>query len=771
MQRQGIDRMASRKSCGSLFARTHCMNTMTSVLILGIAVTLFLSACGGSGSSSVPPQNATLAGNWQFTLAPQTDSNPGDPTFLGGLLGGFLLQNNGVINGQAQYYVGQNVTTPCSAGSAAISGKLSGNAVNLTAVAGDESFAMTGTLSSDGSTMTGSYISTLSNGSTCGYATTQSWSAILVPALTGSIAGEFHSDGLSAENGGLGGEDFNVSGTLTQGPNIGASSATVSGTLSFIDPSTNLSDYPCIPGGTVSVNGEISGNTVILALIGTDGSNSGQIGIPVALSGTSQGGGVASVVFESTSNGYVLHTLPGPASQTLAYVVNTSACPGGGTVNTPGDTGFICLALNSASACSEPITLSPAFLNFPAQALGSSATQTITLTNNSADASKLSVSFANLSGNLFEGQSDFTGLPSYTVDSSNCSTPPAPGGSCSIKVTFNPQESCPWLPFAEPGNPAVSIDGAAPEWCPLAQQATVTVNGASLDPEASFTVVASGIGVSAIQANVPELDFSAEDAPSGEQSPPQTVTFTNSGANSVLILARSTTCQSPLPRPPTGAVSGLQVVGRPPGVTQDILPDDAIPGSATITYQCDKDSLSGLPNFQFVPGSDTCSGTSLNTGSSCSLQIVYAPQKNTNLGNGLDYFLQINTMGEVDSGRFVVELRSNPPSPLRMAPAAGLDFGVLPSGQTSDPLTITLSNDGTVANPQTVVFIGKIQGSGAFSETDDCQATLAPGANCALTITFKPSSTGFTPGSLTINYSLGGTLQVPQKIYLRGTGQ
>jgi hypothetical protein len=480
---------------------------------------------------------------------------------------------------------------------------------------------------------------------------------------------------------------------------------------------------------------------------------------------------VASVVFDSTSNGYVLHTLPGSASQTLAYVVNTSVCPGGGTVSTPGDTGYICLALNSSGACKEPITLSPAFLTFPAQALGSSATQTITLTNNSADASKLSVSFANLSGNLFEGQSDFTGLPSYVVDSSNCSTPPAPGASCSIQVTFNPQESCPWLPFAQPGNPAVSIDGAAPEWCPLAQQATVTVSGASLDPEASFTVIASGLGASAIQASVPELDFSAEDASSGEQSPPQTVTFANTGANSVLILPHSTTCQSPLPRPPTGAVSGLQVVGRPPGVTQDILPDDATPGSATITYQCDKDAVSGLPNFQFVPGTDTCSGISLNTGASCSLQVVYAPQKNANLGNGLDYFLQLNTVGEVDSGRFVVELRSNPPSPLRMAPGAGLDFGVQPVGQTSDPLTITLSNDGSLSNPQTVTFVGKIQGSGAFSESDDCQATLEPGSNCTLTVVFKPSVAGFAPGGLTINYSLAGTLQVPQRIYLRGMGQ
>src|ERR1700690_1833198 len=62
---------------------------------------LTFSACGGSGSSSTGPQPAlTLAGNWQFTVAP-----PSDGSYLGGLQGGFLLQQGGAVSGAAVYAV------------------------------------------------------------------------------------------------------------------------------------------------------------------------------------------------------------------------------------------------------------------------------------------------------------------------------------------------------------------------------------------------------------------------------------------------------------------------------------------------------------------------------------------------------------------------------------------------------------------------------------------------------------------------------------------
>ena len=391
-------------------------------------------------------------------MAPQTDGVPGDPTFTGGLEGGFFLQSNGSVTGQTVYSItsSTSITGACNGGSAPVTVTLNGQNVTITEVAGTQTFTLTGTVSADGSTMTGTYNSTAgtaADGSVCGYAETGfSWTAVSVPPLTGSISGSFHSGG-NGDNSGLLNQNFPATGSLSQGPNIGASNATVTGTLNFLDPLTGLSDYPCIPASTVSVNGQISGNTVVLQLIDINGSNDGQIGIPLSQVGIN-GSGLAPVTFDSTTGGYVLH------STGQAYVVNTKYCPNNANGNFE-DLGFICLGLNSTTVCQEPITLSPASLTFPLQMLGTTAPpQVITLANNSGSPlSGLTLKFTDNNTYSFGGESDFNNLPSFT-ETDACGSGGGPsqgnsfdlgeGQSCSITVSFSPQEACPWLPFGKP---------------------------------------------------------------------------------------------------------------------------------------------------------------------------------------------------------------------------------------------------------------------------------------------------------------------------------
>ena len=251
------------------------------LLLLLLAETLILSACGGGGSNNASPfPPPTLEGNWQFNMAEQLNPDPKELSFTGGLQGGFLLQNNSAVAGTATYSFSPAPTpiapnpTVCTSGSAAISGTLSGQTVSLTAVADNQTLlTLTGTLSLDGSTMSGSYTSTDLGG--CGMASTQQWNAFLVQPLTGSIQGTFHSGGGTA---GLNEQDFLVSGSLTQALNTGAANAAVTGNLNFVNATTNVSDYPCF--GLASVSGQISGNTVTLQILGTDGSTWGQIGEP-----------------------------------------------------------------------------------------------------------------------------------------------------------------------------------------------------------------------------------------------------------------------------------------------------------------------------------------------------------------------------------------------------------------------------------------------------------------------------------------------------------
>lgn len=764
----------------------HCLSL---ALLAGITL---LAACGGS-SSSGGSQSATIAGNWQFSMA-NPDANSSSPPPKGtlyGLQGGFLLESNGKINGQAVYSISgisqtNGAWAVCDGGSAPVTGTLNGQTLTLTATAGSQTFSLQGTLS-DGQITNATF--TTPGGSVAGFnacgspANGLSWSATSVPTLTGSITGSFHSASNRFAN-----QSFAVTGNLTQSQNIGASNASVTGSLSFLDPVSGASVYPCVPSGIIYVNGQISGDTVVLQLIGVDGSNSGQIG--VAPSQANLGGNnITPVTFNSTTNGYALQS-PG-----YGYVVNTSSCP---TSSNAEDIGYICLAVNSATGCKEPIVLSPVAVSFPAQSLGSTnpSTQTITVTNNSgSELDNLTLSWSVPYGSNSDiGQTDFTNIPNF-AETDSCvqggetlapGETGAPfslqsGASCTATIAFAPQAECTWLPAA--------YGGTAPAQCPLTLTAQLTVNNvvSDVDADTQLAVPISGTGSSFLQPSTPELDFGAEAL--GETSLPQILSFTNTSLTPVQILPYSpctlpsTGGQVPLthpliypPGPPTSTfpavAAGLQVVVV---LFQNV-------DLSTILYNCDYDPESLLPNFQI--SDDTCSGTLLAPQEICSVQITFVPQPKTYFA-ALDYFLQLNTVQctdpvndppsssnpcELDGGRVPVEIKANPSGPLRMAPGAGLDFGNVSVGKASVAQTITLLNDPNLNPPQTIQFSGKFVINGNYSETDNCPFTLSSGASCTINVTFTPGSKGHNPGTITINYSASNSAGI-QTIYMRGSGQ
>lgn len=388
-----------------------------------LVVVMLLSGCGSSGSPNnnqlVPPN---LSGNWQFTLSPPTDGS-----FVGGLQGGSLVQNGSSITGATNYAVSlTSFSIPCNQGSATITGTVSGQTVALSAVAGTQTFTFMGTLSLDGSTMTGNYNATAGqagDGSPCGAAETGlQWTAILVPPLIGPIQGTFQSGGGAA---GLTNQNFAVSGSLSQVINSGSSSSTVTGNLIF------ESSYPCFNSATVY--GQISGNSVSLEIVGTGGSEWGLIGEPV---GSLGGTGLSPVTLESTQGGYALQA--GGAS----YLIATENCPGAlGDTLTSGDYGSICLAL-SGSACQQPVTLIPSGLTFSSQSMGGPpASETLLLANNSnSTLTGVTLSLVNESGATNFVETDNCGPGSVSSQGQPFNF--YPGQSCTVKVTFAPVETC-----------------------------------------------------------------------------------------------------------------------------------------------------------------------------------------------------------------------------------------------------------------------------------------------------------------------------------------
>jgi hypothetical protein len=302
--------------------------------------------------------------------------------------------------------------------------------------------------------------------------------------------------------------------------------------------------------------------------------------------------------------------------------------------------------------------------------------------------------------------------------------------------------------------------------CPAPLTAKVVVNNPqsinpNTDNDPTFTVPITGLGLSTIYPSTPEIDFGSEALT--EVSAPQSVSFINQGVTAVQILPLlNGPCPNPLPRPLIpGVVSGIQVT------------NSVIANVNTIDYLCDVDATSQQPNFQI--SADSCSGALLAPQQACSVQVAFAPQPATPLTPAPDYFLQLNTLEctsntttncEMDAGRFPVELKANVPSPLRMTPGAGLDFGFQDTAEVlPTPLKITLFNDPADPNSATVNFTGNLV-KGPFLEKDDCGSSLAPGSSCTVSITFKPTTIGFTTGTVTITYTVGQT----QIISLRGFG-
>jgi hypothetical protein len=445
-----------------------------------IAGTLMLAACGSSSSGPINnPIPLTLTGNWQFTV-----SNPSDGSFSGGIQGGFLVQTGTSATGGATYSValpgqGGN-STVCSSGSAKVTAALNGQSVTLTAIAGTQAFSFTGTLSLDGSTMGGTYTSTAgtaADGSPCGTAQTGlQWTAVMVPPLFGSFQGSFHSTGGAA---GLNNQDFLISGVLLQGPNAGGSSVALTGSVGFADPTTLLPDYPC--AAAANLTGTISGTTVTLQMTGTDGSNLGQIG-------GEPGSGLGTVTFDSTQSGMVLHSVIG-----TSYALSSSACPGGGSLTNPGDSGNVCMGF-SGSACQQPFTLEPASLRFPATAPGStSAAQKVTLTNMSATGQLTGLTWTFV---------DKSGAGSFAVSGDTCDPAGSAmgstflldiGKSCTVSVKFTPQASY-----------------AAGAQCLSNLTASLTLTSpTSADNDTAFAVPISGSTTGNATAATPRADFTA----------------------------------------------------------------------------------------------------------------------------------------------------------------------------------------------------------------------------------------------------------------------
>jgi hypothetical protein len=171
--------------------------------------------------------------------------------------------------------------------------------------------------------------------------------------------------------------------------------------------------------------------------------------------------------------------------------------------------------------------------------------------------------------------------------------------------------------------------------------------------------------------------------------------------------------------------------------------------------------LEGANADQFVLAGDACSGQSLRPGDNCQIHVTFSPtavggqvarvQIPTTAG---DTEIQLSGIGRVPTGL------------LSISPA-DLAFGTVKTQTQSTAQTVTVSNNGDAS-----LTLGRLTlaGSGADQFAipgDECSGKeLAPGAGCAVQVTFSPSTDGASEATLEIPSNL-----VTGQVTVTGTGQ
>lgn len=95
------------------------------------------------------------------------------------------------------------------------------------------------------------------------------------------------------------------------------------------------------------------------------------------------------------------------------------------------------------------------------------------------------------------------------------------------------------------------------------------------------------------------------------------------------------------------------------------------------------------------------------------------------------------------------------------ASPTSLAFAQTDVGATSAPQSVSISSTGTAP----LGISGISLGTSSFTQTNDCPASLAPGASCTIQVVFVPQAAGFVDDNVTVQTSIGtGT------IFVSGTG-
>jgi len=204
---------------------------------------------------------------------------------------------------------------------------------------------------------------------------------------------------------------------------------------------------------------------------------------------------------------------------------------------------------------------------------------------------------------------------------------------------------------------------------------------------------------------------------------------------------------------PTSLAFGSQSVGKT-STAQTVTLSNTGNAALSITSL----ALTGTNGSNFAE-TNTC-GKSLAAGAHCTISVTFTPSASGNRTASLS--ITDNARGSPQR----VSLSGTGTAAVVSLSPTSLAFGSQAVGKTSTVHTVTLSNTGNAALSSTSLALTGTNASD-FAQTNTCGSSVAAGAHCTISVTFKPSASGSRTASVRITDNASGS---PQTVSLSGTG-
>lgn len=211
-----------------------------------------------------------------------------------------------------------------------------------------------------------------------------------------------------------------------------------------------------------------------------------------------------------------------------------------------------------------------------------------------------------------------------------------------------------------------------------------------------------------------------------------------------IILFAATAIAQTVTLSPTSVSFGSVVIGTTSGVRFITLTNT---GTVPLTIS----SIAASGSFSET---NTC-GTSVNAGKKCTISVTFSP---TAAGSATG---AVTVTDNASNSPQTVSLTGTGVQAVTLSPAA-LTFAIRTVGTTSNPTTVTVTN-----NMTTALTIDSVAVTGDFAQTNTCGTSLASKGKCTISVTFTPTVIGTRTGKLTVTDSAANS---PQTASLTGTG-